>query len=96
MPTTTSATPQTGQPGISTARCDSYAYTRRRGGCGALATKLVTITFAERRTQRYRLCDRHAEGVHEDVADPLLAYLRCTGVTESPIGSAPQATAAGR
>ncbi|MFJ2217880.1 hypothetical protein ACIPJN_28990 [Streptomyces sp. NPDC086796] len=96
MATTPSATPGAEQPGNSAARCDSYAYTRRRGGCGALAAKLVTVTFAERRTQRYRLCDRHAEGVHEDVADPLFAYLRCTGVTESPIGSAAHATAAVR
>ncbi|WP_331731727.1 hypothetical protein [Kitasatospora sp. NBC_01300] len=33
-----------------------------------------------------RLCDRHADGVYEDLADTLFAYLRHTGVTESKIG----------
>ncbi|MEV7123936.1 hypothetical protein [Kitasatospora griseola] len=27
----------------------------------------------------------HAAGVHEDLADPLFAYLRHTSVTETPI-----------
>lgn len=93
MPTT-SVPPETEQC-MSTVRCDSYAYTRRRGGCGAPATKLLTVTFTERRTQRYRLCDRHAAGVHEDVADPLFAYLGCTGVSEAPIAPADNATSAG-
>ncbi|GHI98086.1 hypothetical protein [Streptomyces olivaceus] len=73
------------------AGCVSYGYTNRRGGCGAAggrAVRLLTITFAERRTQRLALCDLHAGGVYEDVADPLLAYLRCTGVTEEPIPAA--------
>lgn len=96
MPTATPVPPETEQPSKSTARCDSYAYTRRRGGCGAPATKLLTVTFAQRRTQRYRLCDRHAAGVHEDVADPLFAYLDCTGVSETPITFADSATSAGR
>lgn len=72
----------------SAAGCDSYAYTNRRGACGAAggrAVKVLTITFAERRTQRLRLCTLHADGVYEDLADPLFAYLRCTGVTETPI-----------
>jgi hypothetical protein len=75
----------------SPAGCDSYAYTNRRGACGAAgraAIKVLTITFAERRTQRLRLCGRHVEGVYEDLADPLFAYLRCTGVTEAPIAEA--------
>lgn len=94
MPTATPLPPETEQPSMSTARCDSYAYTRRRGGCGAPATKLLTVTFTERRTRRYRLCDRHAAGVHEDVADPLFAYLGCTGVSEAPIAGADNATSA--
>ncbi|MFB8406554.1 hypothetical protein [Streptomyces sp. NPDC055912] len=68
------------------AGCDSYAYTNRRGACPGAATRLLTVTFAERRTQRMRLCDHHAAGVHEDLADPLFAYLRHTGVAEAPIG----------
>lgn len=96
MPTATSVSPETEQPSKTTPRCDSYAYTNRRGGCGAPATKVLTVTFAERRTQRYRLCDRHAAGVHEDVADPLFAYLRCTGVSETRIVSAGRATSANR
>ncbi|KUF20155.1 hypothetical protein [Streptomyces silvensis] len=73
------------------AGCVSYGHTHQRGGCGAAggrAVRLLTITFAERRTQRLALCDLHADGVYEDVADPLLAYLRCTGVTEVPIRAA--------
>ncbi|MDW8804333.1 hypothetical protein P1P68_05890 [Streptomyces scabiei] len=50
---------------------------------------MLTITFAERRTQRLRLCELHAEGVHKDLADPLFAYLHCTGVTEGPIIATP-------
>ncbi len=92
MPTDIPLPPEAGQPSMSTARCDSYAYTRRRGGCGAPATKLLTVTFTERRTRRYRLCDRHASGVHEDAADPLFAYLGCTGVREAPITPAGNAT----
>ncbi|MEV4559019.1 hypothetical protein AB0K51_18805 [Kitasatospora sp. NPDC049285] len=65
--------------------CDSYAYTRRRGACGSLAVRLLTVTFEERRTQRLRPCDRHADGAYEDLADRLFAYLRHTGVTESKI-----------
>jgi hypothetical protein len=75
----------------SVAGCDSYAYTSRRGACGAaggVAVKVLTITFAERRTQRLRLCDLHAEGVYTDLADPLFAYLQCTGVEEAPIRAA--------
>ncbi|WP_217226003.1 hypothetical protein [Streptomyces anulatus] len=53
----------------------------------------MTVTFAERRTQQYRLCDRHTAGVCEDVSDPLFAHLRCTGVTESPVGTARRAAA---
>ncbi|MFF8809802.1 hypothetical protein [Streptomyces omiyaensis] len=73
------------------AGCVSYGYTNRRGGCGAAggrAVRLLTVTFAERRTQRLALCNHHADRVYEDVADPLLAYLRCTGVTEEPIPAA--------
>ncbi len=72
----------------SLAGCESYAYTNRRGACGAAgkaAVKVLTITFAERRTQRLRLCETHVEGVYQDLADPLFAHLRCTGVTEAPI-----------
>lgn len=68
--------------------CESYAYTSQRGACGAAggtAVRLLTITYAERRTQRLRLCNLHAEGVHKDLADPLFAHLQCTGVTETPI-----------
>ncbi|MFK0142518.1 hypothetical protein [Streptomyces murinus] len=90
------ASSETEQPRENAARCDSHAYTRRRGGCGAPATRLVTVTFAERRTRRYRLCDRHTAGLREDVADPLLAYLRCTGVTEAALGAAPGAMSATR
>ena len=75
----------------SPAGCDSYAYTNRRGACGAaggVAVKVLTITFAERRTQRFRLCHLHVEGVYKDLADPLFAHLRCTGVTETPIDTA--------
>lgn len=93
MPQATPVPPETEQPGMRTAMCDSYAYTSTRGGCGVPATKLVTVTFAERRTRRYRLCDRHAAGVHEDAADPLFAYLRCTAVTQAPIADAGRAAA---
>ncbi|MEO3976714.1 hypothetical protein [Streptomyces sp. CAU 1734] len=94
MPSTSSATPGSRRPRTRTAMCVSYGYTSRRGGCGLPATKLVTVTFAERRTARYRLCDRHAADVHEDVASPVFAYLRATGVTETPIGGAPHTEAA--
>ncbi|MFG2847428.1 hypothetical protein ACGF12_30310 [Kitasatospora sp. NPDC048296] len=65
--------------------CASAAYTDRPGGCGSVATTLLVITFAERRTQRWAMCNQHAAGVHEDLADPLLAYLRHTSVTQTPI-----------
>ncbi|MFD5610491.1 hypothetical protein [Kitasatospora sp. NPDC127060] len=65
--------------------CASAAYTDRPGACVSVATRLLVITFAERRTQRWAMCDRHAAGVHEDLADPLFAYLRHTSVTEAPI-----------
>lgn len=74
-----------GEPGKRPATCDSYAYTNRRGACMSVATRLLVVTFAERRTQRMRLCDTHADGVHEDLADPLFAYLRATRVTDTPI-----------
>ncbi|MEU9482009.1 hypothetical protein [Streptomyces sp. NPDC048191] len=70
--------------------CESYAYTNQRGACGAAggtAVRLLTITYAERRTQRLRLCNLHADGVYKDLKDPLLAHLGCTGVTETPIGT---------
>ncbi|MCX4681399.1 hypothetical protein OG413_40085 [Streptomyces sp. NBC_01433] len=70
--------------------CDSYAYTNRRGACHRVAAKLLIVTFSERMTQRLRLCNRHVAGVYEDLADPLFAYLGCTGVTEAPIASAEQ------
>ncbi|MGW3928724.1 hypothetical protein ACWECC_11540 [Streptomyces microflavus] len=69
--------------------CDSYAYTNRRGACPAVAAKLLIVTFSERRTQRLRLCNCHVAGVQEDLADPLFAYLGCTGVTEAPIPRPP-------
>ncbi|MFF5332562.1 hypothetical protein [Streptomyces rubradiris] len=50
---------------------------------------MLTITFAERPILRLHLCNLHAEGVHKDLADPLLAHLKCTGVTEEPIVAAP-------
>ncbi|MFF8994441.1 hypothetical protein ACF09H_31865 [Streptomyces sp. NPDC014983] len=68
------------------ARCDSHAYTRRRGGCGAPVARLATITSAERRARRYRLCDQHAVGLPEDVAGSLPAF-RCTGVAEAALGA---------
>ncbi|WP_331727444.1 hypothetical protein OG871_40480 (plasmid) [Kitasatospora sp. NBC_00374] len=67
------------------ATCASAAYTTRPGACPSPATTLLTITFAERRTQRWAMCDRHTAGVHEDLGDPLFAYLRHTSVTETPI-----------
>ncbi|MFD3890837.1 hypothetical protein [Streptomyces microflavus] len=84
MPSPAEAPSLTDKPEVP-ATCDSYAYTNRRGACLGIATKLVTVTFTERRTQKMRLCDHHADGVHEDLADPLYAYLRHTGVTETPI-----------
>ncbi|WP_030237164.1 hypothetical protein [Streptomyces sp. NRRL S-350] len=73
--------------------CDSYAYTRRRGGCGLPAVRLLTVTYEKRRTTRYRLCDRHADGLYEDLADRLFAYLRHTGVTEAKIPQEAEPTA---
>ncbi len=70
--------------------CVSYGYTNRRGACGAAggrAVRLVTVTFAERRTQQLALCDSHADGVYEDLAHPSFGYLRHVGITEEPIAA---------
>ncbi|MFJ9521274.1 hypothetical protein ACIRPK_23865 [Kitasatospora sp. NPDC101801] len=65
--------------------CASYGYTNRPGGCGRIAAAHITITYAKRRTTRWPMCTTHAARVHEDLADPLFAYLRHTSVIETPI-----------